>query len=140
MGARPGYEWKVQRLVRLISFGVLFASRLMSCIVSATLSPVSIGECVAERKLLLQALIFYFAFFVFGVILGVDLFSVQLEREDRERDVQLKEELELKRLEAGLARAREVELKKMEAETTVKLRHLVLQQASLPATASIPTV
>ncbi|CAI5686593.1 unnamed protein product [Oreochromis niloticus] len=67
--------------------------------------------------------------------LCVRLARLQLEREDCERAFQLKKEMALKRLEAELARAREVELKKVEAETAVKLRQLELQQASLPATA-----
>lgn len=71
--------------------------------------------------------------------LRVRLACLQLEKEERERGFQLRKELELRRLDAELARAREVELKKVEAETAVKLRQvelqLELQQASLPATA-----
>lgn len=69
--------------------------------------------------------------------LRVRLARLQLEREDREREFQLKKELELKRLDTELVRAKEVELKKVEAETAVKLRQLELQQASLSPTASI---
>ncbi|CAI5682738.1 unnamed protein product [Oreochromis niloticus] len=44
--------------------------------------------------------------------LCVRLAHLQLEKEDREREFQLKKELELRRSDAELARAREVELKK----------------------------
>ena len=48
-----------------------------------------------------------------------------------------KNELELGRLEAELARAREVELKKVEAWTTIKLRQLELQRGSINVAASV---
>lgn len=56
-----------------LSFCELFAGGLVSCIVSAAL-PLQLakGECLAECKLLLQALIFYFSFIIFGVIPGGD--------------------------------------------------------------------
>ncbi|CAI5665547.1 unnamed protein product [Oreochromis niloticus] len=67
---------------------------------------------------------------------SVWLVRLQLEKEEREREFQLKREIEFRRLDAELARATEVELKKVEAETKVKLRQLELQQASSPPVAA----
>ena len=69
--------------------------------------------------------------------LKVCLARLQVEKEERDREFNLKRELELRCLEAELARAREVELKKVEAETTIKLRQLELQQGSFPVAAPV---
>ncbi|KAK7926200.1 hypothetical protein WMY93_008510 [Mugilogobius chulae] len=52
------------------------------------------------------------------------------QKEEREREFQLKREIELKRLELEAVTAREVELKKLEAESALRMRQLELQAAT----------
>jgi hypothetical protein len=59
--------------------------------------------------------------------LKVRLLRLQVEKEERERDFQLRRELELKRLTAETETSRELELKKIEADTAFKMRQMELQ-------------
>lgn len=63
--------------------------------------------------------------------LKVHLARLHLEREEREREYQFRRELELKKLEAESTRV--LELKKLEAETAIRMCELELRSAQFPA-------
>lgn len=56
---------------------------------------------------------------------------LQLEREKHEREHQFRREIELKKIEVESTRV--VELKELEAETAIRMRELELRSAQLPA-------
>ena len=60
---------------------------------------------------------------------NVRVARLKREEQEREKEFQLRRELELRRMELDAATAREIELKKLEAESVFKMRQLELQAA-----------